>query len=613
MKKVGFFQSVRLKLIVVYILLLLLGIQVIGAYFVDRLETQLTNNYTSSVQGQLNSLAFSLQSAFNTERNEDTTTLAADAQGLINDFGSGNEDIRKLQVIDSNPNIIASISRDQDDQSVIGKKVTDLRITKVFLFGDPTEPKEMLDETNERVYVGSKPIADETGNEVLGVLYYEVYMSDIYKQLQAINSIFTKGTFLAIAVTALLGILVARTITRPLTQMKKQAQIMATGDFSQKVDVKGNDEIGQLGITFNDLNDKLKLAQATTEGERRKLSSVLSNMSDGVIATDRLGAIILMNAPASKLIGQSFEEVQGQSLVDVLDLNDQIEDIAEVEEAGSMIIDLSNEDTHLLLKANFSVVQDENNEMNGFISVISDVTEQQRVEKERREFVSNVSHELRTPLTTMRSYIEALNDGAWQDPEIAPRFLGVTQNETDRMIRLVNDLLQLTKMDHKETSLMKERVEFVSFFDNIVDRFEMNKDEKMNFIRSMSNKSMYVWMDKDKITQVLDNIISNAIKYSPEGGTIRFAAQSTKKQLRVSVTDEGIGMPADTVDKIFDRFYRVDKSRAREMGGTGLGLAIAREMIEAHHGKIWAESQEGKGTTVHFTLPLMNQKRRGQS
>ncbi|QAS52909.1 cell wall metabolism sensor histidine kinase WalK [Halobacillus litoralis] len=613
MKKVGFFQSVRLKLIVVYILLLLLGIQVIGAYFVDRLETQLTSNYTSSVQGQLNSLAFSLQSAFNTERNEDTTTLAADAQGLINDFGSGNEDIRKLQVIDSNPNIIASISRDQDDQSVIGKKVTDLRITKVFLFGDPTEPKEMLDETNERVYVGSKPIADETGNEVLGVLYYEVYMSDIYKQLQAINSIFTKGTFLAIAVTALLGILVARTITRPLTQMKKQAQIMATGDFSQKVDVKGNDEIGQLGITFNDLNDKLKLAQATTEGERRKLSSVLSNMSDGVIATDRLGAIILMNAPASKLIGQSFEEVQGQSLVDVLDLNDQIEDIAEVEEAGSMIIDLSNEDTHLLLKANFSVVQDENNEMNGFISVISDVTEQQRVEKERREFVSNVSHELRTPLTTMRSYIEALNDGAWQDPEIAPRFLGVTQNETDRMIRLVNDLLQLTKMDHKETSLMKERVEFVSFFDNIVDRFEMNKDEKMNFIRSMSNKSMYVWMDKDKITQVLDNIISNAIKYSPEGGTIRFAAQSTKKQLRVSVTDEGIGMPADTVDKIFDRFYRVDKSRAREMGGTGLGLAIAREMIEAHHGKIWAESQEGKGTTVHFTLPLMNQKRRGQS
>ena len=278
-----------------------------------------------------------------------------------------------------------------------------------------------------------------------------------------------------------------------------------------------------------------------------------------------------------------------------------------------MIIDLSSEDNHLLLKANFSIVEDENNELNGFITVISDVTEQQRVEKERREFVSNVSHELRTPLTTMRSYIEALNDGAWQDPDIAPRFLDVTQNETDRMIRLVNDLLQLTKMDHKETGLMKERVEFVDFFSHVIDRFEMNKDDKVDFIRNMTKKNMYVWMDKDKITQVLDNVISNAIKYSPEGGSIRFEAHSTKKQLRVSVTDEGIGMPADTVDKIFDRFYRVDKSRAREMGGTGLGLAIAREMIEAHHGKIWAESREGKGTTVHFTLPLMSQKRRNQS
>ncbi|SFK10395.1 two-component system, OmpR family, sensor histidine kinase VicK [Halobacillus dabanensis] len=612
MKKVGFFQSVRLKLIVVYILLLLLGIQVIGAYFVDRLETQLKDNFKVSIDGQLSSLTYSLQNAFNTEREEGAAPLSTDLQGLISEFGN-NREIRKMMVVDDKPNVLAAISTG-DDQSLVGKKVTDQKITRVFLFEDPTEPVEMQDsESNSRLYVGTTPITNEAGDEIVGALYYEFYMGSIYEQLEEINSIFAKGTVLAITVTALLGILVARTITKPLTEMKKQAQIMATGDFSQKVDVQGNDELGQLAHTFNDLNDKLKLSQATTEGERRKLSSVLSNMSDGVIATDRLGAITLMNAPASKLIGQTFEEVQGQSLVDVLDLSDQLEDISEVEEAGSMIIDLSSEEAHLLLKANFSVVEDEYHEMNGFISVISDVTEQQRVEKERREFVSNVSHELRTPLTTMRSYIEALNDGAWQDPDIAPRFLDVTQNETDRMIRLVNDLLQLTKMDHKETSLIKDRVEFIGFFHQVIDRFEMNKDEKVDFVRNMTNKNMYVWMDKDKITQVLDNVISNAIKYSPEGGSIRFDAHSTKKQLRVSITDEGIGMPADTVDKIFDRFYRVDKSRAREMGGTGLGLAIAREMIEAHHGKIWAESREGKGTTVHFTLPLMNQKRRNQS
>lgn len=602
MKKVGFFQSVRLKLIVVYILLLLLGIQVIGAYFVDKLETQLKENFTSSINGRLDSLVFSLQNAFEAQRDEGDPSLQQEVQSLLYQFDENVEadDIRKLQVIDTSQSILASVSG--SDSSVVGKKVVNQRISTALLTG-ATDPI-----TSSGRYIGARPIYDETNN-IVGVLNFEADMSDVYSQLQTINSIFAKGTVLAITVTALLGILVARTITRPLTEMKQQAQVMATGDFSQKVDVTGNDEISQLGMTFNDLNDKLKLAQATTEGERKKLSSVLSNMSDGVIATDRVGAITLMNAPAAKLINRSFEDIQGQSLMDVLDLGDQIDDISEVEETGSMIIDLSSENKHLLLKANFSVVEDEHHEMNGFISVISDVTEQERVDQERREFVSNVSHELRTPLTTMRSYIEALNDGAWKDQEIAPRFLDVTQNETDRMIRLVNDLLQLTKMDHKESGLMKKRVEFVGFFQQIIDRFEMNKDENMNFEQNLSKKSIYVWIDEDKITQVLDNVISNAVKYSPEGGTIRFSAHSTRKQLRISISDEGIGMPADTVDKIFERFYRVDKSRAREMGGTGLGLAIAREIIDAHHGKIWAESKEGRGTTVLFTLPLMNQKR----
>lgn len=606
MKKVGFFQSVRLKLIVVYILLLLLGIQVIGAYFVGELEQQLESQFESSVDDRINSLTFSLQNAFEMERDEDDPTLQADVERLITDFTERNarsDDISSLIVMDDSRTVIAAGGMTDVD---VGEKVSDQRITKVFFLGS-TDPS-----TSTQDYSGAKAIISDE-EETVGALYFTAPMDSVYQQLQAINRIFTQGTLLSITVTALLGILVARTITKPLTEMKKQAQVMATGDFSQKVDVKGNDEIGQLGITFNDLNDKLKLAQATTEGERRKLSSVLSNMSDGVIATDRIGAITLMNAPASKLIRQTFEDVQGQSLLDVLDLNDQIEDISEVEEAGSMIIDLSSDDQHLLLKANFSAVEDENNEMSGFISVISDVTEQERVAQERREFVSNVSHELRTPLTTMRSYIEALNDGAWQDPEIAPRFLDVTQNETDRMIRLVNDLLQLTKMDHKETGLMKKRVNFIDFFDRIVDRFEMNKDDKISFERSFPKRSIYVWIDEDKMTQVLDNIISNAIKYSPEGGTVRFSAHSTRKQLKVSIADEGIGMPSDTVDKIFDRFYRVDKSRTRDMGGTGLGLAIAREMIDAHHGKIWAESKEGEGTTVLFTLPLMNQNRGDQS
>ncbi|GGF17782.1 PAS domain-containing sensor histidine kinase [Halobacillus andaensis] len=608
MKKVGFFQSVRLKLTIVYILLLLLGIQVIGSYFVGELEDRLEQNFNESIDGRLRSLTYSLQNSYETERDDSDSSLESDVQSLINDFNE--DDIQKVQVINySNRRVIATYDDDLTGSDV-GKKADYPMITGALLYKNADWEMGIDPNTENRIRRGARPVESSDGEEVHAAIYYEADMSGVYGQLQQINNIFARGTILAITVTALLGILVARTITKPLSEMRRQAQIMATGDFSQKVSVHGNDEIGQLGITFNDLNDKLKQSQATTEGERRKLSSVLSNMSDGVIATDRLGAITLMNAPASKLIGQSFEEVQGQSLIDILDLTDQINEISDIESIGSIIVDLSSDDKQLLLKANFSVVQDENEEMDGFITVISDVTEQEKVDQERREFVSNVSHELRTPLTTMRSYLEALTDGAWEDKEIAPRFLDVTQNETDRMIRLVNDLLQLSKMDRKDTGLFKEKVEFIEYFSHVIDRFEMNRDEKNTFNRELSAQNLFVWIDKDKITQVLDNIISNAIKYSPEGGTITFKAETLKKQLLVSVSDQGMGMPSDTVDKIFDRFYRVDKARSREMGGTGLGLAIAREIIESHHGQIWANSQEGKGTTVFFTLPLINQKRR---
>ncbi|WP_431802207.1 cell wall metabolism sensor histidine kinase WalK [Halobacillus andaensis] len=608
MKKVGFFQSVRLKLTIVYILLLLLGIQVIGSYFGGELTERLEQNFNDSIDGRLRSLAYSVQNSYETDRSDSDSSLESDVQVLINEFNEN--DIQKVMVVDySNRRVIATYDRDLSESDV-GKKANNPMITSALLYKNSDWEMKVDPATENRLRVGARPVESSNGEEVHAAIYYEADMSSVYNQLQQINNIFARGTVLAITVAALLGILVARTITKPLSEMRRQAQIMATGDFSQKVSVHGNDEIGQLGITFNDLNDKLKQSQATTEGERRKLSSVLSNMSDGVIATDRSGAITLMNAPASKLIGQSFEEVQGQSLVDILDLTDQVNEINDVETIGSIIVDLSNEDQQLLLKANFSVVQDENDEMDGFITVISDVTEQEKIEQERREFVSNVSHELRTPLTTMRSYLEALTDGAWEDKEIAPRFLDVTQNETDRMIRLVNDLLQLSKMDRKDTGLFKEKVEFIEYFSHIIDRFEMNRDEKNTFKRELSNENLFVWIDKDKVTQVLDNIISNAIKYSPEGGTITFKAETLKKQLLVSVSDQGMGMPADTVDKIFDRFYRVDKARSREMGGTGLGLAIAREIIESHHGQIWANSQEGKGTTVFFTLPLINQKRR---
>ncbi|TFB21131.1 cell wall metabolism sensor histidine kinase WalK [Filobacillus milosensis] len=605
----GFFRSIQLKMIVVYILLLLIAIQVIGAYFAQQLESQLKDNFTESINERIQLLNFNLERAFTAERPEGSATLGEDVRSILLDFDS--EDINKIQVIDPNLRVVGTT--DEFEQSNIGKRTTDITIQRA-LSGSVEENTMFNPETRHRTLVKAEPIIDEETDEVVGAIYIEASLESIYGQMEDINRIFANGTILAITVSALLGILVARTITKPISEMRKQAKFMGAGDFSQKVNVYGSDEIGQLAVTFNELSDKIQAAQANTEGERRKLSSVLSNMTDGVIATNHLGQIILMNPPAENLTNYKQEEIVGQSLIGVLGIEEQVTNLDELKEMKSTIIDFSSEEQLFLLRANFSEVLDENGETSGIITVLSDVTEQEKIERERREFVANVSHELRTPLTTMRSYLEALTDGStWKDEQIAPKFLSVTQNETERMIRLVNDLLQLSKMDNKDYQLHKERLNYIDFIHHIVDRFELNISEDITIERKIPEKNYKVWVDKDKITQVLDNIISNAIKYSPEGGEILIEVSEQNHQLLTKVTDEGVGIPEENLEKIFERFYRVDKARSRKLGGTGLGLAIAKELIEAHDGEVWANSIENQGTTITFRLPLMQQKRGGRA
>src|SRR5699024_8273127 len=287
----------------------------------------------------------------------------------------------------------------------------------------------------------------------------------------------------------------------------------------------------------------------------------------------------------------------------------KITDMVSLQDTGSVVLDFSTDKEILFVRANFTAIyNDEKREdLNGVIAVLSDVTEDDKTEQERRTFVSNVSHELRTPLTSVNSYTEALLDGALKDPVVAPQFLEVTKNETERMIRMINDLLQLSRVDSEEMTLDRQAINFNEFFHTIIDRFEMNtKDGNVCFYRYIPEKPFTVWMDKDRMTQVLDNILSNEVKYSPDGGKVICKVERQLRHIVVSVKDEGLGIKYDQLDKIFERFYRVDQARTRELGGTGLGLSITRELVEAHYGRIWAESVEGKGTTIFFTLPLMS-------
>ncbi|WP_010094667.1 cell wall metabolism sensor histidine kinase WalK [Ornithinibacillus scapharcae] len=605
MHKVGFFRSIQFKVIIIYILLLLVAIQVIGSYFTTSLKAELLTNFKGDVEKRVDVLSHYLENAFNQERTgEEETTLTQDIQGIVHDLDT--DSTWNVLVVDGQGRILAT--NNYNEQENVGKKST-REIIQLALIVQRERESEAKDRKGNIVYSKATPLFDDE-EVMVGLIYVEAPAQSIYNQLEEINEIFINGSILATLISALLGILVARAIAKPIMEMRRQAQIMGKGDFSQKVNVYGTDEIGQLAIAFNDLNDQLKHSYAKTEEETRKLNSVLENMSDGVIATDETGAVTLMNEAAGILLGVSPEDSYGEQIIDVLKLDEKVTELTDLPESGSIIIDFSDENEIFLLRANFSTVTDDDDDVTGFITVISDVTEQEKLEQERREFVSNVSHELRTPLTTIKSYNEALLDGEWKNEQIAPKFLTVTHNETERMIRMVNDLLQLSKMDNREHQLQRERTEFIGLFHHVIDRFEMNSPEHIEFIRDLPNEKLFVWVDKDKLIQVTDNIISNAIKYSPEGGKVTCRVVKQRHQLLVSITDEGMGIAYDKLEKIFERFYRVDKARTRKLGGTGLGLAISKEIVEAHHGKIWAKSKEGKGTTVLFTLPLMGKKRR---
>ncbi len=412
-----------------------------------------------------------------------------------------------------------------------------------------------------------------------------------------------------IIVVALL-LLENRRDTRKLVQLNQKIKGLIAGDYSEVLDMQGSPEITDMTNSINDLSEVIRLTHENLEQETKRLSSILSYMTDGVLATNRRGQIITINDMATKQLGVKRDDVLNTSILDLLDIADEYDLRELITNVPELTIDSQDENgEYVSLRVRFALIRRESGFISGLVAVLHDTTEQDKEERERRLFVSNVSHELRTPLTSVKSYLEALDDGALSEP-VAPEFVKVSLTETNRMMRMVTDLLSLSRIDNNTSHLDVELTNFTAFITYILNRFDKikNQDEtkKYEIIRDYSITPIWVEIDTDKMTQVIDNIMNNAIKYSPDGGTITVSVRTTDVQLILSISDEGLGIPKQDLPKIFDRFYRVDKARSRAQGGTGLGLAIAKEIIKQHHGFIWAKSEYGKGSTFTIVLPYDN-------
>ena len=392
-----------------------------------------------------------------------------------------------------------------------------------------------------------------------------------------------------------------------LKEINQKVKDLIAGDYSQVLDLQGSTEITNISNNLNDLSEVIRLTQENLEQESKRLHSILSYMTDGVLATNRRGQITMINDMAKKQLGVQKEDVLNKSILELLKIEDDYELRDLITQIPELMIDsqvVNGE--YLSLRVRFALVRRESGFISGLVAVLHDTTEQEKEERERRLFVSNVSHELRTPLTSVKSYLEALDEGALYDP-VAPDFIKVSLDETNRMMRMVTDLLHLSRIDNATTRLDVELINFTAFITFILNRFDkmrsQDDEKKYELVRDYPINSVWIEIDTDKMTQVIDNILNNAIKYSPDGGKITVSMKTTDDQMILSIKDQGLGIPKQDLPKIFDRFYRVDRARSRAQGGTGLGLAIAKEIIKQHNGFIWAKSEYGKGSTFTIVLP----------
>lgn len=594
-------SSIQTKITVIFMLLLLATIEIIGAYFTRQMEQTSIDNFQTTIQ---------LQSIVTEQLTNQLVKNGKSSDRMMNQIVTdyNNSAISEIEVVDSKNVIRAVSSLNENDR--VGQLSNNRDIREVINTGQ-IKTAVTSDKTGSYM-VQITPLT--SGTNIVGAVYVKASMADVFDNMRNVSIMFLTASLLAVVVAAVASMFISRAITKPIEELRQQAMQVADGDYSAQVQIYSNDELGQLGAAFNTLSARIEQTQEQSESERRRLDSVLSHMTDGVIATDRHGNVSIINQMAQDFLNIKADDAINKPISQILGLGEEYTSQDLISSQSDMQVTVNGgTNDEMILHASFTLIKRVTGFVSGAVCVLHDVTEQIKNEDEQRQFVSNVSHELRTPLTSVRAYIEALNEGAWKDPEIAPQFLQVTQDETERMIRMVNDLLVLSRMDRGTTKLELEWVNFTDFVSHLLNRFDMivehdqgeAQSESKQYVikRDLGNQALWIEIDTDQMMRVIDNIMNNAIKYSPDGGTITVRLQQRQNQVLLSIADQGLGIPRKDLSKIFDRFYRADKARSRAQGGTGLGLAIAKEIVNAHGGKIWADSREGHGSTFYISLP----------
>ena len=578
--------SIQLKIVLIYLCTIILIMLISGTYIVYRTEEKDYANVQDSIETKAEYIEF--------KRN-----------WSLDDLENQVGDQYEIYCLDKDGRVESTTGGTIEEGQIVKEEVV---IRAIRTQKSATAEIEHFSVFTGKQYTDHARIVLDDNGDVERIIYIKASTLGVHNNIFAIMQTIAIGLIIAMFITALCGIVFANMITAPIKALTNNSKKLAAGNSITRIPVEAADEIGELTQSFNYMASQLSTTMEVVTSEKNKLEKIFEHMADGVMAFNKQGVLVHVNSACYDMIGATSMGPNFEQVFENIGLDVNFEELLAGKhyEHVDQILTLGDR----YLKMHFDAYLNAKKETDGLVVVIQDVTKQQKLDQMRKEFVANVSHELRTPLTTVKSYTETLIDGAIDERETAMHFLSVMEKEADRMTALVQDLLELSRIDNKQIQLEFVAINLKPLLEEVLEAQYIHITKKGHQLKVSYDKSKEYWIEGDlsRIRQILHNILSNAIKYSPEAGILSVAMRNEEDSVIIEIADTGVGIPKEDLERIFERFYRVDKARSRKMGGTGLGLSIAKELMLLHKGDIKIESTLGEGTKASLLFPKLLKK-----
>jgi len=587
-------QSFRFKLIFSYFLVVLFSFGLVAFFLDKKLEENSLQDLKSSLVNQANLIETQVPAEAVQSGNIEYLSK------LVKNLSQKNN--ARLTIIGLSGKVLADSEKSQPDLQSMENHASRPEFKNALAgnIGESTRYSSTL-----RIDMLYLAIPLRHQGAVTGAVRVALPLENVRRNLSAIRRAVTLGFFFALGLAFVFGSILAGTIIKPVNKIIHVSRRFSAGDFSRKIFHDAKDEIGELAQTLNKMAGDIEEKVKEVKIQSQQLAAVFNSMIEGVVVLDKEARIISINPTIEKIFAVEKKEAEGKFFLETIRNNDISEEISRVLNKGEFVSKelILTWPVQGIFQVNIAPIYEKQGLVTGCLLVVHDITEIRKLETIRRDFVANVSHELKTPLTSIKGFVETLLEGALDEKENSRHFLEIIHEHTNRLDSLINDLLELSHIESREIKIDLEKLNLHGLSSKVIKGFTSQLNKKNIRIENNLDPDLMISADKDKIEQVITNLIANAVKFNKNNGFIKVYSQDVTGKNKIIVEDSGIGIPVKDLPRIFERFYRVDKARSRELGGTGLGLSIVKHIIELHKGSVGVESTEGLGSKFWFILP----------